>query len=482
MRMQTQWMSEHEVTLVYESALAILERVGMRLEGSLALGRLAAAGARVDQATGTVRFPEELVRRTVDLCPRRVVMAALEPKDDVVFDEGMPTRFSMSGCVAKTLDHRTGERRPSTLEDLVTGTAVYDQTPEVDIMWTFLTANDVPVERRELIEYHAYLTNTSKPLLMVDCPTRTGEVRRIFETLAGDLDAYRARPRVSVLCAAFSPLAVNGELIDIVTELAGYGAPVWLYSMPIAGATSPVTVAGTLTQVWAEILGMATVIQTAHPGAAIVACCGPGVLDMRTTNISLGCVENSLVGIGGAQVGHALGVPVHNAGLHTDAKHVGIQAGYEKALKCFATASGGADVLSAGFGLMDSSNTWHLPLVPIEAEIVAMVKRMLAETEISQEAVMLEAMERVGIGGAFLGEKETRRRIRAGEHFQPKIGSRVSYDAWVEGGRTEVDEALGIIEQRLAAHAARLASDPYLTDDQLRELVAICGLDAEGRT
>ena len=46
---------------------------------------------------------------------------------------------------------------------------------------------------------------------------------------------------------------------------------------------------------------------------------------------------------------------------------------------------------------------------------------------------MGELTERVGIGGSFLGETETRRRIRAGEHFMPTIGSRLSYDAWKAG-------------------------------------------------
>ena len=342
-------------------------------------------------------------------------------------------------------------------------------------VWTFATANDVPVEHRELIEYFTFLTQTVKPVVMVDCPSHIDAVKGIFEVLAGSIEAFRARPRMSALCAAFSPLAVNGTLLDHVIELAGCGAPLWLYSMPISGATAPVTMAGTLAQVWAEVLGMATVVQHVHPGTGIIACCGPGILDMRTSTMSLGCLENTLVGIGGTEVGHWLGIPVHNGGFHTDAKHAGIQAGYETALKGFAAASAGADMLSGGVGLMDSSNTWYLPLVPIEAEIIAMIRRMLAGAEISQETLMGELTERVGIGGSFLGETETRRRIRAGEHFMPTIGSRLSYDAWKADGRTEMDVARERVEAALARHQARA---PYLTDEQLGELRRICGVES----
>ncbi len=472
MQMQASWLSDEEKSRVYEGALWLLEHVGMRMHGSRALDMLADLGATVDRERSVVRLPEHLVQDAVAACPRRVLMAGLTPESDVVFDEGQPPHFSMSGCLAKTLDHRTGERRASTLEDIRVGTAVYDETAEVDMVWTFLTANDVPVERRELVEYRTYLSETAKPVLMVDCPNHLESVLRIFEVLSGDLESYRRRPRTGVVCTSFSPLGVNGELLDLVTELAGYGTPVWVYSMPISGATAPVTLAGTLAQLWAEVLGIVTVIETAHPGAAVVPCCGPGVLDMRSTTMSLGCLENSLAGVASTEIGHWLGLPVHNAGLHTDAKHAGIQAGYEKGLKALATAAGGADICSAGFGHMDSSNTWYLPLIPIEAEIVAMVKRMLAPVEISAETLMLESTERVGIGGSFLGERETRRRIRAGEHFMPWIGARSSFEAWQEAGRTEIDAALERIEQQLAAHEAR---DPYLTEDQLRALDDISG-------
>ena len=268
-------------------------------------------------------------------------------------------------------------------------------------------------------------------------------------------------------------MAVDGRLLDHVIELAGCGAPLWLYSMPISGATAPVTVAGTLAQVWAEILGMTTVVQHVHPRSGVIACCGPAVLDMRTTTLSLGCLENTLVGIAGTEVGHYLGIPVHNAGFSSDAKHAGIQAGYEKALKGFAAASAGADMLSGGIGLIDSSNTWYMPLIPVEAEIIAMIKRMLAGAEISKQTLMGEVAERVGIGGNFLGEMETRRRIRAGEHFMPTIGPRPSYDAWKAEGRTEMDVAREKAEAALALHQTR---EPYFTAGQLAALRQICGV------
>jgi trimethylamine--corrinoid protein Co-methyltransferase len=462
------WLSDDEIAAVVRATTDVLECIGMRMSGSRALEALAAAGARVEG--DVVHFPAKLVLEAVAQCPRVVTMAG--ETSDVVLDGGR-SHFCVSGCGAKTLDFRSGMLRPSTLADLREGTVVLDATPELDVMWTFLTANDIERDRRELVEYHAYLTETQKPLVLVDCPSDVSAVRRIIDLLAAGSDSFRRRPRISMLCAVRSPLKVNGELLDVATQLAALGVPIWVYSMPIAGATAPVTLAGTLVLAWAEILGTIAAIQTVVPGAAVIACCGPGILDMRTTAMSLGCLENSVMGGAATQIGHHLDLPVHNAGLATDGKHLGIQTGFEKGLKVLAATATGADIQSGGFGFLDSCSAFHLPMIPIDAEIAAMARRMARGIEVSPATLMGEATARIGIGGDFLGERETRHRIRSGEHFMPRIASRVSLDRWVKEPRDEIAVAVGLVEDALAKRRQR---GPYLSDEQRSELAKICGL------
>lgn len=475
MTVRAEWLTAAEREAVYAEALDILRRVGMRMKGAAVLPLLREAGAEVDDA-GTVRLPPELVERAVAACPRDLVMAGETPADDVVLD-GSRTFFNVSGCAAKTLDQETGAVRPSTLADLRDGTVVLDATPELDVVWTFLTATDVPLEERELVEYYTYLTETTKPVVIVDCPEKTDHVRRICEIVSGDLRRFRERPRLSMLCAARSPLEVNGRLLDVACDFASLGAPIWVYSMPISGATAPVTPAGTLALLWAEVLGTLTAIQTAAPGAPILACCGPGILDMRSTTMSLGNLESTLMGAAAVEIGHHLGLPVHNSALSTDAKHLGAQAGYEKGLKLMAAVATGVDICSGGFGFLDSSSTFSLRMIPVDAEIAAMALRLARGIEISPETLMGDAIARVGIGGDYLREKETRRRIRAGEHFVPRIGSRLPFEQWIAEGRTESDAADDAVRAALAARAER---GPRLTSDQRRALAEVCGVTGAG--
>jgi trimethylamine---corrinoid protein Co-methyltransferase len=468
------WLSAAERDLIIESALAVLERVGMCMKGAGVLAALEDRGALVDHETGIVRMPEALVREALAALPETVSMAGATETQDILFDRRNGPHFNPSACIAKTLDFRTGEVRPSTLQDIREGSIVMDATPEIDLMWTFVTANDVPAELRGLLEYYAYLTNTAKPLVLVDCPGQIEPVRRIMEVLGDGLDGFRRRPRLGLVCAIRAPLEVNDHLLDVTCDLARLGAPVFAYSMGLVGATSPVTIAGTLAQMWAELLGLVTAVQVAAPGASVVACCGPGILDMRTSAVSLGSPENTLMGVASVEVGHHLGLPVHNPGLSTDAKHLGMQAGYEKGMKVLPAALAGVDLVSGGFGALDSSSVWTLPMVPIDAEVARLVKRIVAGAEIAPETVMLDVIERVGVGGNYLREKVTRERVRAGEHFSPVVGSRLPFEQWIVEGRREVDEARDIVERALTAREAQ-GDGSLLSGDQLTALAEVCG-------
>jgi trimethylamine--corrinoid protein Co-methyltransferase len=475
MKASTSWLSADEVGAIVETAVGVLAETGMRFTGSGVLPLLAERGAEVDQATGLARLPRELVAWALAQCPRSFVMAGATPGDDVLLGEGEPFHFVPSGCVAKTLDFRTGVRRPSTLQDFRECTSLLDELPELDLMATQVSAGDVPIDRRELVEYFTLLTETRRHVTFIDCPREVDTVLRICEVLAGDLERFRERPRISTVVTAASPLQVDGEALDVHVALARHGVPVKVYSMAIAGATAPVTLAGTVVQGLAEFLGIATALQVAAPGARLVFAFGSGILDMLRTTFSLGCVESALMAVMATEAGHTVGVPTMHPGLSTDSKHPGLQTGYEKALKVANVCAANPDIVS-GWGLIDSHNTMYLPQSVVDNEIAAMVRRLQGAVEVSPATLAAESIAKAGPGGGFLGEKETARRIRAGEHFMPTVSNRVSYEKWVDGAETEHDVACAEVGRLLAAHADK---PPYLDDGQLDELAAICRVDDE---
>ena len=290
--------------------------------------------------------------------------------------------------------------------------------------------------------------------------------------LCGGLDAYRARPRVSFVCCTHSPLGSAGAFLDVNIEMARHGGPILVCPMPIAGATAPMSVAGAVTMNVAELVAVAAAIQMAASGAPLIMGADASLHDMKAGAFSSGALETALMCAACVEVGHELGAPVLAPGLATDALHGGVQAGCEKALKGLAVAQSGADLITGGIGQLHGAGLFSLPQVVIDAEIATMITRLLAGAEVSPSSIMSEVTARVGFDGDFLRQKETSRRLRAGEVFLPEVVSRVTVAAWEAGGRDELDIARERAHELVAAAKARGPLLPEGVRETLRAIAA----------
>lgn len=470
MRAHTTWLSQAEKELIVDEACGLLERHGMRFGQCATLDVLDAAGAAVDRAAGTARLPRALVERALARCPRTVVLGGATPADDCVLD-GSDVHFLPSGSPTHVLDHETGAYRESTADDLWRATAVCDAMPVVDIMWPAVTATDAPDHRRSLIDLMTVLSATTRHVQHdVLHPRDVSPMLEVLAILGQTDEELRTRPRVSLVCCTSSPLKVGGSLLDATVAMARHHVPILVYPMPIAGATAPVTVAGTVTLNIAEFLGVAAAIALAAPGVPLMMGAGASLLDMRAGTFAFGALETALMVAAIAEVSHHLGFPVLCPGLATDAKAHGVQAGYEKALKGLFVAEAGADLITGGIGLLGGAGILSLPQIVIDAEIATMVKRMLGEVEVSAETVAAAAVERAGYDGHFLSDPETKRRLRAGEVFMPTISTRLSPEMWAAQGRDEYDLANERVREVLAAAETR---GPLLDEGQRAALEAV---------
>ena len=472
MRPRVSWTIGDERRLIIDEAFALLESVGMRFGACDALERLAEAGARVDREAGVARLPRELVERALAGCAPEVLLAGATPDLDVLLD-GSAVHFVPSGTPTRTLDDQTGLARPSTSEDMRRAVIVADAMPVVDIMWAPVGAGDLPQDEMGFAEALTMLEWSGKHAQHeVTALWELEPMLALCAEVCGGLEAFRARPRLSFVCCTHSPLGIGGAFLDVNVEMARHGGPILVYPMPIAGATAPMTVAGAVTMNVAEFLAVATAIQLGAPGAPLIMGAGTSLLDMRAGTFSFGALETALMCTACVEVGHELAVPVLAPGLATDALYGGVQAGYEKALKGLAVAQSGADLISGGIGLLHGAGLFSLPQIVIDAEIAEMVKRMLAGAELSHEAVMADVMARAGFDGHYLRQKETSRRLRAGEVFMPEIATRLSWEAWAADGRDEVGRARERAAQIVAAADER---GPVLSGgvrETLREIVS----------
>ena len=183
---------------VHEQTLQVLARIGVGFPSAGIRAGLCEAGATVDDNDQRVFFSAQLVEQALASAPAHYRLAARSSDQDLVID-GRHGYLSVDGNAPEVLDWASGERRPSTKEDLGRISRLADGLPEIGMLWQPVTARDVPRNVQSLHELHAQVTNTGKHIQMMTAVTpRMAEgVVEIARVVAGGADELRQRPMSS---------------------------------------------------------------------------------------------------------------------------------------------------------------------------------------------------------------------------------------------------------------------------------------------
>ncbi|MGB9594460.1 MAG: trimethylamine methyltransferase family protein, partial [Anaerolineae bacterium] len=392
-------------------------------------------GASVDGCR--VRIPPAMVETALKTAPHRVLLAGRLEANDIVL-EGRRVYAGTGGSPTMILDPGADTPRPGTLQDLAQLVRLADALEHCDFVVAPLYPTDVPREDAPVNRFYACLRNTAKHVMGgVDSVAGARQVIRLGALLAGGEDRLRARPFISAITSwMVSPLRLDTEVTDILLEWCGHGLPVALSSAPMAGSTSPVTLAGTLVQLNAEQLSGIVLTQLARPGTPVLAGYIPGVADMRTGGYLGGAVEFGMMQAAAAQMAHFYGVPIYGSGGMSDAKIPDAQAGYEKMATFLLAAMGGCNYIHHAIGMVTNMSAVSPEQAVMDDEIVGMAMRVLRGIDITGETMALEAIGRVGPGEHYLMDAHTVRHMRR-EFFYPRLADRQTRAMWEADGRRD---------------------------------------------
>jgi trimethylamine--corrinoid protein Co-methyltransferase len=254
-------------------------------------------------------------------------------------------------------------------------------------------------------------------------------------------------------------------------DLARAGVPAEIVSMPLAGGTAPVTLAGSVTQHAAEVLAGITLHQLAGAGSPIVWGGAPAIFDMRTGGAPMGAVETAMLNVACAEVGKHLGLPTHAYLVATDSKFVDAQAGAESARSAMLGALAGINMIS-GAGMLESLACFSVEKLVIDAESIASAQRLARGIEVRGETLATAMFAQTGLSGEFLKLKETRALFRQEQHLPSPVidrsarGSEPASDVF-RRARTRVDELVSKYQK------------PSLPEDVLRKFQAIVDREAD---
>jgi len=441
-------LSDDQLERIHNASLEILDRTGVCLYDEQALDLFRKAGVSTLEEN-RVHIPPGLVEWALSITPKRVVLCdrhghrvmPLE-RNNVFFGPG-------SDC-PNILDHRTGERRPGALQDIVEGIRICDALPNIDFLMSLFIASDI--ENQEVADRYqmrAMLMNSTKPILFVT--TEFGgcvDAVKMAEAVTGGEEELRRNPLCACYINVTDPLRHNADALQKLLFLAEKGLPTTYTPMVLRGVNGPVTAAGAIALANAgELVGL-VLAQLKREGTPVIHSGGyHDMFDMRTM---VGIYESPEGRNGRAELTHYYGLPVFGLAGASDAKVPDQQAAAEAALSMLIEASYGVNLIH-DVGYLESGKCNSFEQLVICDEIINYIKRFMQGLEVSEETLALDLIDEIGPHGDYLGTKHTMRHFR--EDWYPDLFDRNHFEGWqAAGGKTLRQKAKERTDKILAGH------------------------------
>jgi len=474
-----QLLTLETVQRIIDEAYELLQDPGVRIHSDEALDLLADAGASVDKASRVARIPSHLAQQAVESAPSSFWLHNSAGKavvhygdDDVQFDPG--------SAAIKIIDHGTTQARPPVTADLVRYIKLAQMLPQIDAVSTALVCADVPKSMADLYRLYLVLRYGRKPVVTGAFAIETWPIMKdLLVVVAGSEEALAAKPLAVFDVCPSPPLLWSDITCQNLIDCARYGVPAELVSMPLAGATGPATLIGSVVQHAAENLSGVTIHQLAQAGSPIVWGGSPAAFDMRTGTTPMGAVETMMIDMAYAQVGKSLDLPTHAYMGMSDAKIVDAQCGFESAMGTMLAALAGINMIS-GAGMLDFESCFSLEKLVVDSEIIGQTRRLLRGMDASEDPLALTLMRQVGHAGNFLATEHTRRWFRQEVSMPSAVVDRDFQRAWQEkGSKNTAQRAHERVEELVASYDHTPRPDGVIRELERITLQAArgCGLE-----
>ena len=321
--------------------------------------------------------------------------------------------------------------------------------------------DDVPVSLRPLELVRALLIYSDKPFMGsvagAEGARHSLEMAKIvFGNLTG-------KPVLIGLININSPLRLEAHMAGAFLEYVKAGQPVLLTPGVMMGLTAPVTLAGTLVQALAELIGCVTLSQLIRPGTPVIMGTASFGSDMRHAGSALGRPENALSTVLGAQMARKLGIPYRASAAVTGAFRPDCRSGYERMMTAMSAWAAGAHLCLHAAGTLDCINSMCLEQFVVDLEIWSYLKRLSQQLAVDEEALAVHVIG--DARGDYLNHEHTLRHLRD-ELYVPLLVPPVSYESWLGSDGPDV-----IVEAaRRGKDLLRQATQPPMDDGVKREI------------
>ncbi len=456
-------LREREIQQIYETALDLLERLGMGEVPARLSDVLCAAGASMDDR-GRCLMPRSLVEDAIAAAAKTFPLHGRDPNRTIEVG-GDKVYFGTGGAAVQTLDLETQTYRPSTLRDLHDFTRLQDTLANVSWFTRCCIATDVPDNfDLDINTAYALMRNTTKPVATAfTIAEHVAPIVDMFDIAAGGPGQFSKRPFVKAhISPVISPMRFGEDAVEVVFECIKHNIPMSCITAAQSGATAPATMAGFLAQSLAETLASLVMVHAIQPGFPMIFSNWPLVIDLRTGAFAGGGGETAILNAASAQVSNWLGLPSGVAASMTDAKAIDAQYGAEKALTALAAGLAGGNLIYESSGMTASLLGASFEAFILDDEMHSAIYRTLRGIEVTEDTLGFDAICEAVLGeGHFLGGTHTLEAMER-DYFYPDLADRDAPITWQENGARDAwarahDKAKSILNSQ---------TELYLSDAQ----------------
>lgn len=399
-----------------------------------------------------MKIPATLVEACLKTVPREFSLRGHTAARDLDLGPDSPPRGRPIISLDWVVDHGEKRRRAAMVSDLEAWVRLANALPNLSLV-SGLYPWDVPVEAKDLRAAQAMLRFSDKPMLIA--PFSAWSAGWIAKMLSAVSDRG---PRAIYFCSCNSPLIFSESQLGVLLAGVEHGLPVMVNSSAVTGATAPITLAGTLVVMNAEMLAGIVIGQLARPGAPLIYAGHPIVLDMRTSIASCGHTESGLLQAALVELGRSYGLVTASNGLTTDSNVCDAQAAVEKWNTGLLGVLGGA-ALNGGAGSLAALSSASLEQMVIDDDIYGRMLRLGEGIQVNEETLAMDVIRSVGPNRHFLEEPHTVQHLRT-EFRRSLLAERQNPEVWLRAGGRDAVEAASQRVRSILGTEAKTYLDP----------------------
>ena len=445
-------LNQEAIEIIEYNAETVLEEVGVNfVDNPKALERWREAGADVEGER--VRIPRGLARELCKTAPSQFTQHARNPERNVVIGGKNLVLAPVYGPpFVRDVD---GGRRYATMED-------FRKFVKLGYMskWlhhsggTVCEPTDVPVNKRHLDMLHAHMTLSDKPFMgSVTAPERAQDSVEMCEILFGK-DFVQENTVMTSLININSPMQYDDVMMGALEVFAENNQAAIISPFIVGGAMAPVSVAGTLTQVLAEVLAGVAYSQLIRKGAPVIAGTFVSSIDMNSGAPTFGTPEASQVTYGCGQLFRRLGLPYRSAGSFNGSKLPDAQAAYETANSLNAGLLSGVNFMLHSAGWLEGGLVSSFEKFVMDADQLGTLHHVAKGIMADENAQAMDAIREVGPGGHYLGCAHTQANFKS-SFWRSDLLDYKPFETWEEEGardtmqlaKERVEKLLGDYQQ-----------------------------------